>query len=85
MKEARHGAAVGMRGILKEGDLDVGFAKPRSGMRGGQEKRGKLCYQTLSNTASKAAWLKCGEHVKLHPLMLFSGPAAWFSSVGLFF
>lgn len=49
-----------------EGDLDVGFAKPRSGMRGGQEKRGKLCCQTLSNTASKAAWLKCGEHVKLH-------------------
>lgn len=56
---------IGVRGLLKERELDVGFGKARLGMRGGQERRGKLCYETLSNTASRAAWLEHGGHVKL--------------------
>lgn len=57
---------IGVRGLLKERDLDVGFGKAISGMRGGQERRGKLCYETLSNTASRAAGLELGGHMKLH-------------------
>ena len=49
-----------MRGLLEERDVDLGFGKPRSGMRGGQERRGELGYQTRNNIASKPAWLKHG-------------------------
>lgn len=44
-KETKEGSVIAMRGLLKERDLDLGFGKPRWGMRGGQEGKERCVYE----------------------------------------